>query len=260
MPLTDTERRKLIDTYGEGPERLRSAIESVPEEARKWRPGEGKWSAHQIVCHCADAETNASMRVRYLLGEKDPVIQAYDQDAWAKALRYDDFPLEPSLEVVRATRTHTANLLRTLMPDDWAKTGRHSESGSWNVDKWLTIYAEHVHNHAKQIERNVAAWTAARQYPPGRRLANSRLNGGHDDRRADRRALIRRRIGATERRPPPLLARSRRRSPADARDRRSARRRMLRLDPFLKHENVFRIPRRGTTIRRRAEGSGRFKV
>jgi len=161
MPMTESERHQLIDRYAQGPARLRAAIESVPEEARKWRPAEGKWSAHEIVCHCADAETNASMRVRYLLGEKDPVIQAYDQDAWAKALRYHDFPLEPSLEVVHATRTHTANLLRTLAPDDWAKTGRHSESGSWDVDKWLRIYAEHVHNHAGQIDRALAAWQAA---------------------------------------------------------------------------------------------------
>ena len=158
MPLTETERHTLILKYAEGPERLRAAIESVPEEARKWRPAEGKWSAHEIVCHCADAETNASMRVRYLLGEKDPVIQAYDQDAWAKALRYHDFPLEPSLEVVRATRAHTANLLRALPSDAWAKTGRHSESGKWDVDKWLTIYAEHVHGHAGQIDRALAAW------------------------------------------------------------------------------------------------------
>jgi hypothetical protein len=161
MPLTESERRTLIDRYAEGPALLRKTIESVPEEARKWRPGEGKWSAHEVVCHCADAETNASMRVRYLLCEKDPVILAYDQDAWTKALRYHDFPLEPSLEAVRATRAHTANLLRTLAPEDWAKSGRHSESGTWDVDKWLRIYAAHVHGHAEQIERNLAAWRTA---------------------------------------------------------------------------------------------------
>ncbi len=158
MPHTDAERRRLMHQYAEGPERLRAAIEAVPEDARKWRPGEGKWSAHEIVCHCADAEVNAAMRVRYLLCERDPVIQAYDQDVWTKDLRYHDFPIEPSLQTVRAVRAHTAALLRSLRPDEWSRKGRHSESGEWDVDRWLTIYSEHVHKHAGQIERNLAAW------------------------------------------------------------------------------------------------------
>jgi hypothetical protein len=160
MPLSDAERLRLIDRYAEAPERLRAAIESVPNEARKWRPAEGKWSAHEIVCHCGDAETVAAQRLRFLLCETDPVIQAYDQDRWSRDLRYHDFPLEPSLECVRAVHAHTARLLRTLSSEDWGKTGRHSESGLWDVDRWLSIYGEHVHKHAAQIERNLAAWRA----------------------------------------------------------------------------------------------------
>ena len=158
MPLAEEERRRLIDLYAAGPERLRAAIESVPEEARKWRPAEGKWSAHEIVCHCGDAETVAATRLRFLLCEPSPVIAAWDQDTWAKELRYHEFPLEPSLEAVRAVRAHTANLLRTLSAADWGKTGRHTESGVWDVDKWLSIYSAHVEGHAGQIERNLAAW------------------------------------------------------------------------------------------------------
>ncbi|HET9795100.1 MAG TPA: DinB family protein [Thermoanaerobaculia bacterium] len=161
MPLSDAERRRLIDRYAEGPQRLRAAIGSVPEEARKWRPGEGKWSAHEVVCHCGDAEVNAAMRLRYLLCEPDPVIQAYDEAKWARDLRYHDFPLEPSLESVRAVRAHTADLLRRLPADAWGRTGRHSGMGVWDVDRWLTIYSEHVHKHAGQIERNLAAWREA---------------------------------------------------------------------------------------------------
>jgi hypothetical protein len=162
MPLTDSERRRLIDKYAEGPGRLRSAIESVPEEARKWRPAEGKWSGHEIVCHCADAETVAAMRIRFLLCEVDPLIYAYDQANWARDLDYHAAPLGPSLETVRAVRAHTAEMLRRLPEEAWSKRGRHSEAGPYGAEDWLRIYAEHVHNHAGQIERNLAAWKAAR--------------------------------------------------------------------------------------------------
>ena len=161
MPLTDVERRRLIDRYAEAPAHLRAAIESVPNEARKWRPGEGKWSAHEIVCHCGDAEIVAAQRLRYLLCENDPVVQAYDQDRWSRELQYHELPLEPSLDCVRAVHGHTTNLLRSLPEGFWGRTGRHSEGSVWDVDRWLAIYGEHVHKHAAQIERNLAAWRAA---------------------------------------------------------------------------------------------------
>lgn len=160
MPLSDTERRRLIDRYAEGPERLRSAIEAVPDDARKWRPGEGKWSAHEIVCHCADAETVAASRIRFLLCETDPLIQAYDQDRWARELGYHDATLEPALEAVTAVRTHTAGMLRRMPEEAWSRKGRHTDSGPYGAQDWLRIYAEHVHKHAAQIDRNLSAWRA----------------------------------------------------------------------------------------------------
>jgi len=162
MPLTESERRALIDRYAAGPARLREAITAVPAEARNWRPGEGKWTAHEVVCHCADSETVAAMRIRFVLLEPDPLIMGYDQDHWTRELRYADTPMEPALAVVEAVRTHTANMLRLLPPEAWNKSGRHSESGAYGAEKWLSIYAEHVHRHAGQIDRNLAAWRERR--------------------------------------------------------------------------------------------------
>lgn len=124
----------------------------------KWQPGPGKWSAHEIVVHCADSEVNAHMRLRYLLAERDPVIQAYDQDLWAADLRYHDHPLEPALAAIRAVRANTIPLLARLTELDWLKTGRHTEHLQYGVERWLEIYGEHLEIHARQIERNVEAW------------------------------------------------------------------------------------------------------
>ena len=51
-------------------------------------PGAGKWSVHEVVVHCADSETNAALRIRYLIAEKEPLIVGYDQDAWARVFDY----------------------------------------------------------------------------------------------------------------------------------------------------------------------------
>ncbi len=158
MPMTAAERKDHVERYARGPALIRAAWEKVPEPARKWRPGPGKWSPHEIVVHCADSETNAAMRIRYLVAEKDPVIVGYDQDRWAAEFDYLAHPAEAALATVEGVRGHTAALLHRLPESAWAKEGRHTESGRYTAEDWLKIYAEHLEKHAGQIERTLAAW------------------------------------------------------------------------------------------------------
>jgi hypothetical protein len=160
MPLSAQQREALIQRYAQGPGRLRAALATVPSSAMTWRPALDQWSAHEVVCHCADSETNAAARIRYLVVEKDPLIVGYDQDAWAAVLDYHGQPLESALATVDAVRANTAALLRRLPPEAWLKEGRHTESGRYTAEDWLGIYAEHLEIHARQIESNVAAWRA----------------------------------------------------------------------------------------------------
>jgi hypothetical protein len=161
MALSRSERDALIDRYAEGPSRLKSALAKVPAGALQWRPKPGEWSAHEIVVHCADSETNGTARIRYLAAEPDPVIQGYDQAAWARHFDYHSHPLEPALVAVEAVRANTVTLLRRLPEDAWQRVGRHTESGTYSAEDWLRIYAEHLDIHARQIEDNLAAWRAA---------------------------------------------------------------------------------------------------
>lgn len=158
MSMTSAERRQRIDQYERGPLRIHDALNLVPDEAVKWRPAPGKWSAHEVVCHCADSEMNGAIRLRYVLAENDPLLMAYDQDAWARIFDYHARPLEPALAVVGAVRAYTTALLRSLPAEAWARAGRHSESGPYTVESWLRIYSDHLEGHARQIERNLDAW------------------------------------------------------------------------------------------------------
>lgn len=165
MPLTQTERDELIHRYATGAAKLKAAFEKIPEKARQWRPAPGKWSAHEVVCHAADSETIAAMRIRFLLSEKDPVIQGYDQAQWARDFEYHRLPAGPALAAVEAVRANTVPLLRVLSEREWQKTGRHSESGGYAAEDWLRIYAEHLEKHSRQIDRNLEAWAASADSP-----------------------------------------------------------------------------------------------
>ena len=162
MPLSGAEREALIQRYADGPGRLKAALATVPAAALQWRPEPGEWSAHEVVVHCADSETNAAARIRYLAAEADPVILGYDEAEWARRFNYHDHPLEPALALVTAVRANTVALIRRMREESWQRVGRHSESGRYSAEDWLKIYAEHLEGHARQIEANVVAWRTAR--------------------------------------------------------------------------------------------------
>jgi DinB family protein len=158
MALSPAQRRLRIDQYARGPAHLKAALIRLPDRAVQWRPGAGRWSAHEVVCHCADAETNGAARLRYLLAAEAPVIVAFDQDEWARRLDYHAHPLEPALVTIEAVRANTTPLLQRLPPDAWTREGRHTESGRYSLDDWLVIYSDHLDGHARQIEHNFEAW------------------------------------------------------------------------------------------------------
>ena len=156
--MTSTEREKLIQQYADGPRLLGEAFAKVPAAARQWRPAPGEWSAHEVICHCADSETTSYSRIRYVLAEKDPLIVGYDQEEWARRFDYHALPIEPALAAVASVRLMTTVLLRTLPAEAWSRKARHTEMDEYSAEKWLELYAEHLEGHARQIEDNLAAW------------------------------------------------------------------------------------------------------
>jgi DinB superfamily len=170
MKYTAEQRAALIDRYEKGPVLLRDAFAKVPREAWNWKPGSDQWSVHEILCHCADAEANAAMRIRYLLAEEKPLIVGFDQDRWARVLDYHLGRIELALAAVDVMRAHTVNLLRRLPEEAWGREGTHTESGRYAAEDWLKTYAEHLEIHSRQIERTLQAWRQEKT-DPGIRIA-----------------------------------------------------------------------------------------
>lgn len=151
--MTSEERERLITQYKNGYSEVTAALEGFSEDALTAHPIEGKWSAAEIVHHLADSETTSGLRLRRLLTEDHPLIQGYDQDAYANSLYYNQRAIAPSLEAFRFARATTAQLFDFMSDEDWHREGTHSESGSYSAEDWLRIYADHAHNHAGQIQR-----------------------------------------------------------------------------------------------------------
>ena len=156
------EREQLIDKYAAGAARLREALAKAPEEIRKWRPEPGEFSVHEIICHCADSETNSHGRIRFVIAEENATIIGYDPDVWAREFDYASHPLDAAMLTVEAVRANTVPLLRRLPEEAWSRSGTHTEHGpGYSAELWLRIYADHCHDHADQIERTIDAWRSS---------------------------------------------------------------------------------------------------
>lgn len=144
------ERNTLIAQYQDGYRVVAEALVKITTEELDAVPAPGKWSPRQIVHHLADSEMTAAVRFRLLLAEDRPAIMGYDQDRFAGRLHYERAH-EASLDLFRAARASTAELMGCLDEADWLREGTHSDVGRFGLDTWLRIYAPHAHKHAEQI-------------------------------------------------------------------------------------------------------------
>jgi len=151
--MTPEERNALIKQYASGYDEVMNALNNFPAESLGAHPIPGKWSAREIVHHLGDSETTSAVRIRRLLCEEQPLIHGYDQDEFAKRLRYNERDMGPALEAFRSARATTAQLLPLMSEEDWQRAGTHTENGRYSAEDWLRIYADHAHNHAAQIRR-----------------------------------------------------------------------------------------------------------
>ena len=151
--MTAQERQELIARYQDGYNQVAESLKGFPQDSLTAHPIPGKWSAAEIVHHLADSETTSALRLRRLLVEDRPLIQGYDQEAFAARLNYNNRDMAPALEAFRSARATTAQLFDLMSEDDWQREGTHSESGVYTPEDWLKIYAAHAHNHAGQIRR-----------------------------------------------------------------------------------------------------------
>ncbi len=149
----DTQRRaELIARYKDGYREVAAALDGATDEELDARPGPGTWTAREVVHHLADSEMMSAIRLRLLVAEENAAIRAYDEKEFARRLHYDR-PIASSLLAFQAARRCTGDLLDRMSEADFAKQGTHPEHGSYGVDRWLEIYAEHAHTHAGQIRR-----------------------------------------------------------------------------------------------------------
>ena len=132
---------------------LKKAIRGLTPEQIRTRESPRKWSILEVLGHLSDTELVYRYRLRLIVAEPGCRIVGYDQDAWAKRLRYQDQQVGDLLKEIEVLRGATLRWLRTLSDTELDRAGQHDERGEETVRHIMKMVAGHDLLHRAQIER-----------------------------------------------------------------------------------------------------------
>ncbi len=150
--MENNEISQIAKEYEEATNIFISALEKLPP-ADLDKPKKDGWSARQVIHHLADSEAQSCARIKRLIAEPGSVIQGYDENKWAQnpTLGYTQLPVENSLALFKAARAASLEIITRLNVEQLSNAGVHTESGAYDVRKWLKSYINHPKDHAQQL-------------------------------------------------------------------------------------------------------------
>jgi hypothetical protein len=163
VQTTADDRARWISEVAELPAQLRAAVSGLSDAQldSPYRPG--GWTLRQVVHHVPDSHVNAYVRFKLALTEQVPTIRPYDEGGWADLADTKETPPEVSLDLLDALHQRWVILLRSLRPEDFARTLVHPQHGRVLSLHWmLALYAWHGRHHVAHITglRERMGWVA----------------------------------------------------------------------------------------------------
>lgn len=144
-----TPLRHLITRYEAGGAFLVASIQWLSPEHAHTRIGPGNWTIAEIIVHMYDSDLVGQDRMKRVIAEDEPVLLAFDQDAWIARLRSDELPFAEAAELFAANRRWMARILNETPEADFARSGIHTERGRMTLAELLSGYVNHLDHHLR---------------------------------------------------------------------------------------------------------------
>ena len=146
--------RDYAEKYKVATDTFLSLINSLTSSDLDRTDTEG-WTPRQVIHHVADSEAQSYARLRRLIAEPGTTIQGYDEGRWAdnEIIGYSYQSVESSIEVFKAVRQSSFELILRMDEGLLENQGIHTESGEYSVRDWMNSYINHPIDHANQIKK-----------------------------------------------------------------------------------------------------------
>ena len=151
LPLAESVSR-LADMPGF----LASSLESVAREDLFRQPSPGEFSLVEHACHLRDLEREGYLvRVRRMLGEKEPALEPFDGGAIAAARAYPGQDAQAAARDFAAARRSLTALIAPLTAAELAREGTFGDRRVCFADV-IAMMVEHDRGHREEIEALLA--------------------------------------------------------------------------------------------------------
>ena len=136
---------------------LADIVRRHPSSVLRARPGEGQWSANEIIGHLVDGEWVYGYRARLILCENDPAIVGTNQNQWVARQRHNDREPSELVETFAILRGSNLALWKRMSPSDLSRAGHHNERGPESLGVMWRMLAGHDLSHLNQVARCIRA-------------------------------------------------------------------------------------------------------
>jgi hypothetical protein len=127
------------------------AVEQFPESLALWSPGDGAWSAHQVLAHLRDTEIHAyAVRVSRILAEETPELPDFPGGEWI-ARWIPTGPLVATLGEYLVASRASSHRLAVIDDAAWERVGVHPSFGRLTLLGWVERMHFHLVDHLGQI-------------------------------------------------------------------------------------------------------------
>ena len=126
------------------------------EQARTWRDGGDGWTVTEVVCHLHDFDIFFFGRAEMMVALENPILPAYDHEALAAELKYNEQNVFEVYENLLVHRKKFANFFDGLEGTQWSHEGQHPERDSFTMLDSLMQVGLHDNDHLEQMTRIIA--------------------------------------------------------------------------------------------------------
>lgn len=144
---------RTVERIAAMPAFLEAALHEAGEENLSARPSDDEFSLVEQACHLRDLEREGYLvRVRRILSENVPELDAFDGQAIAAARNYRDQDAHAAAQDFAAARRELVSLLAPLSSDAYGRTALFSGKRI-TLSDLLTLIDAHDGEHRDEIER-----------------------------------------------------------------------------------------------------------
>ncbi len=154
---TEVERAAFIERLVAQPAAMAAAVSGLSADQLNSPYRVGGWTIRQLVHHVADSHVHMYIRVKLALSADEPLINAYDQDAWAQMADVTAVSPLVSLSIMATIHERVVATFRSLSQTDFERGLMHPENGRMTVEQVLATYAWHGDHHIAHIRAAKAA-------------------------------------------------------------------------------------------------------